>query len=112
MTGDDIPLNGKFDVGLIFGLLHHLDDGACARVLSRMASCLREDGRLVTIDNCKVPNQSFFERSMLSLDRGQFVRTRDQYAALVRPHFTVVEPHLRKDLLRIPYHIIIMDASR
>jgi hypothetical protein len=45
---------------------------------------------------------------MLAKDRGKFVRTRDEYLRLASTRFSKVEPHLRHDLLRVPYTHLIM----
>ncbi len=103
---------GAFDVVLALGLTHHLED-AEARDLFRLAyAALKPGGRLVTNDGCYTTGQSRLERYLLSRDRGQFVRTQEQYLELARSWFQQVIPHLRTDVLRIPYTHLIMVCVR
>ena len=44
-------------------------------------------------------------------DRGKFVRALDNYQRLASACFAKVEPHLRHDLLRLPYTHLIMCCS-
>jgi len=99
---------GTFDLVLATGVIHHLDDAQAARLfdLARLALC--PNGRLVTLDGCYVPQQSRIARWLLSKDRGEFVRTREDYLRLALARFSKVEPHLRHDLLRVPYTHLIM----
>ena len=72
---------------------------------------LSAKGRLVTYDGCYVPDQSRIARWLLRNDRGQYVRTRDAYEKLAGSAFARVEPHLRHDMLRIPYTHLILRCS-
>jgi SAM-dependent methyltransferase len=99
---------GTFDLVLATGVIHHLDDAQAARLFDMARLALRPTGRLVTYDGCYVPQQSRIARWMLASDRGKFVRTREDYLRLALTRFSKVEPHLRHDLLRVPYTHLIM----
>jgi cyclopropane fatty-acyl-phospholipid synthase-like methyltransferase len=99
---------GTFDLVLAIGVIHHLDDAQAARLFDLARLALRPTGRLVTYDGCYVAQQSRIARWMLAKDRGKFVRTRDEYLRLASTRFSKVEPHLRHDLLRVPYTHLIM----
>ncbi len=99
---------GTFDLVLATGVIHHLDEVQAAALLDLARRALRPGGRLVTFDGCRVPQQSRLSRWLLARDRGKFVRSREEYLRLASAHFTKVEPHLRQDLLRMPYtHLIL-----
>jgi len=102
---------GSFDLVLATGVIHHLDDAPAAKLFALARRVLRPTGRLVTFDGCYVPQQSRIARWMLAKDRGKFVRTREEYMRLASAHFSKVEPHVRHDLLRIPYTHLIMRCS-
>jgi SAM-dependent methyltransferase len=102
---------GSFDLVLAIGVLHHLDDVRAARLFELARQALRPSGRLVTYDGCYVPEQSRVARWLLARDRGKFVRIREDYVRLASTRFSKVEPHLRHDLLRIPYSHLIMRCS-
>lgn len=103
--------HGQFDLALATGVLHHLDDSRADRLFELARVALRPGGRLITYDGCYVPEQTRLARWVLSKDRGKFVRTRDEYLQLAARHFAYIQPHVRHDLLRIPYTHLIMYCS-
>ena len=106
--GDEI---GQFDMVLATGVLHHLDDDEAARLFKLAREALKPGGRLITYDGCYVPDQSRLARWVLSKDRGQYVRTREEYVRLASIYFANLEYFIRHDLLRIPYTHLIMYCS-
>ena len=99
---------GTFDLVLATGVIHHLNDAQAARLFDLARRALRPAGRLITFDGCYVPRQSRVARWLLAGDRGKFVRRQEDYLRLASACFTKVEPHLRHDLLRVPYtHLIL-----
>ena len=99
-----------FDIVLANGVLHHLDDVDAMALLEIAQRALKTGGRLVTLDGCYVEGQSRVARYLLARDRGEFVRTQDEYARLTRPFFANVTLHIRDDLMRIPYTHIVMEC--
>jgi len=102
---------GGFKLVLATGVLHHLDNERAAKLFELAREALGPDGRLITYDGCYVPEQSKAARWVLSKDRGKFVRTREEYMRLASVSFSRIEPHVRHDLLRIPYTHLIMRCS-
>jgi len=103
---------GKFDVVMAVGVLHHLDDGEAAELFWMSHEALKPGGRLVTFDGCYRDGQSRIARMLLDHDRGRHVRTQDAYLALAQGAFSSVSPHLREDLLRIPYTHLILECQK
>ncbi len=99
---------GRYDLVLATGVIHHLNDEEAGRLIQFARRALRPGGRLVTFDGCFVPNQSKIARWVLSNDRGKFVRGRAEYERLAAGVFSQVQGCLRHDLLRIPYTHLIM----
>jgi cyclopropane fatty-acyl-phospholipid synthase-like methyltransferase len=87
ITLSDLDSLPSFDVVLATGLLHHLGDSAVADMLGIASAALKLGGRLVTVDPCLDPGQSRIARYLVLHDRGQNVRTRDGYAALISSVF-------------------------
>ena len=102
---------GTFDLVMAIGVVHHLDEAQATKLFELARRALRPNGRLVTYDGCYVQQQSRIARWLLSKDRGEFVRSQAEYLRLATTHFSKVEPHLRNDLLRIPYTHLIMRCS-
>jgi hypothetical protein len=44
------------------------------------------------------------------MDRGEHVRSLEEWPPLVEPVFPLARTHVRHDLLRIPYTHVIMDC--
>ena len=101
-----------FHAVLLFGLLHHLDDGEAGRLLGLLGRCLKPGGRIVTLDPCFTPDQSAIARYVAKSDRGRYVRTADAYDALVRPHFSAVSATVVHNVCRIPSTERIMLLGR
>lgn len=103
---------GTYDLVLANGVVHHLDDKEAVDLFQLARTALKIGGRLVTLDGCYVPGQSRIARYLLSRDRGQNVRDEGGYLALARQVFESVTPHVRHDLLRIPYTLLILECSQ
>lgn len=104
----DLP---TFDLVLAIGLLHHLDDDAAIALLNIAHKALKTGGRLVTVDPCLETGQNPIARYLILKDRGQNVRTRDSYAALV----STVFPEYRLEVRHtswIPYTRCYMECTR
>lgn len=83
LATEDAASLPKFDLALALGVFHHLDDETARQVLVTAARCLKPGGRVVSIDPCFEPGQNPLARFLISRDRGQNVRTRAGYGALV-----------------------------
>lgn len=92
----------RFDLAFAKGVVHHLDDEPAARLYKSAHTALKPGGRLVTMDPCYAAGQSRAARYVASKDRGQNVRTVDEYAALAQGAFDGVETAVHHGLLRIP----------
>jgi cyclopropane fatty-acyl-phospholipid synthase-like methyltransferase len=105
---DFSPLEEKFDRIVITGVLHHLDDNEIIKLFSVLKNLLKPDGYLIAVENTFVGDQSMLANIIISLDRGQNVRTPQGYIALIKDFFKNTSYSIRHDLLNIPYtHIII-----
>ena len=112
VTRETIEGIGTFDLVLASGVLHHLTDAESLDLFQLASRALKPGGRLVTLDGCFEPNQSIVARFLLKSDRGNFVRTREQYLALAQQAFPATKYSIREDLLLIPYTHIIMECAK
>lgn len=100
------------DLVLATGVLHHLGDSECLSLISIASSVLRPGGRLVTVDPTYASGQSRASRWLVSRDRGQSVRTPEDYRALATTEFERVQAHLRHNMIRIPYSHCVMVCTK
>jgi len=111
-VGDALPDEGTFDRVVALALLHHLDDGAAARLLAHAARVLRPDGAFVSLDAVYHPGQGMISRLLAHADRGGSVRSPEAYRALLAEHFDQVDDCVLTEMLRVPYSHYIARACR
>jgi SAM-dependent methyltransferase len=99
---------GTFDIVMANGLIHHLNDEEVGNLCRLAVKALKPGGRLITHDPCISDQQSRLARYIISRDRGQNVRSGEEYAALLQPFFKEVELNVRHDMAHIPYTHAIM----
>lgn len=111
LTEQSLRADRPYDLVLAIGLLHHLTDEEAVQLLRICRAALARDGRLVTLDPCFDSGQSAVARRIISFDRGQNVRSLEGYCRLAAGSFAEISPHLRNDLLRIPYTHAVLECS-
>lgn len=99
----------QFDVVIATGVLHHLDDTQAYSLFELAKRSLKPDGRVVTIDPCLVKGQNPIARFLITLDRGQNVRSAHEYLALARRTFDQTDGQLRHRSW-IPYTHWVMEC--
>jgi SAM-dependent methyltransferase len=78
-----LPASGApYDVVLVNSLLHHLDDDAVTAVLHSATAQLEPDGAVHVLD-LELPAERSVARFLALNDRGDYVRTRDSWLALL-----------------------------
>ena len=100
--------HGNFNLVIMNGLLHHLDDNSVKLLLERVKKVLKPDAYVVTLDGCYIDGQSSIAKILLDGDRGKFVRDKDKYESLASDVFNSVTSHIHNDWLFIPYTMIAM----
>lgn len=111
-VGEAPVTDGGVDVVMANAILHHLDDQEASHLVDIAWHQLKPGGFLLTYDNAWAPDQSRAARALIARDRGQHVRTAEQYLAIVQRRFPTVETTLRHDGYRIPYTLFTMKAVR
>lgn len=101
-----------YDIVTAFNILHHLNDEEVIELLILAKDALKKGGRLVTTDGCKVEGDSIISKTILSLDRGKYVRTKEKYEALVHQVFQDVKYTISNQLTNIPITSIIFECKK
>jgi len=112
VSRDAIPGEKIFDIILACGIFHHLSDEEAVEMFELANTLLKPGGRFITYDGMFVPNQSYIARVLLFLDRGNFVRTEDQYLKIARTQFTDIQVTNRSDWIWLPYDLLIMVCKK
>jgi SAM-dependent methyltransferase len=103
---------GTYDIVLAIGVLHHLDDFEAHQLFQIAKAALKPGGKLVTWDGCYVEGQSPIARWLLSRDRGQHVRTPEEYESIAAMTFETIIVSIRHDLLWMPYTYSLMTCKQ
>lgn len=109
---EDIVLENNFDIVMANGVLHHLDDREANKLLEFAKSKLKNSGVFISFDGCYLSEQNFISRLLLQNDRGEFVRYENEYIDLIKHHFDKISVELKEDLLRVPYTLIFIRATK
>ena len=104
--------HGTFDAVLALGIVHHLDEEEAQRLFQIGCDALKPGGQMVTVDGVFTENQSPAARWLLSRDRGECVRSEQDYVRIASQVFPNVKPTIRHDLLRIPFTHLILQCNR
>lgn len=102
----------RFDKVLAFGILHHLDDEECRDLFSLAKEKLNAGGRMFTLDIYNYQNQPWYERFLVSMDRGRHVRSEEEYRELARDSFGDIVSHKLTGVTRLPYSGLILELKR
>lgn len=108
----DETLSGGADIVLAVGILHHLDDDEAHALMRTAWSKLRPGGRFISLDGALVPEQSSIARAIILRDRGQNIRSPQEYEALANGVFQQVRNTTRHDMLYVPYTHCILECVR
>ena len=74
-------LNGKFDIILAIGLIHHLDEKETSiNLILNASNVLKEGGQLITFDNILYNGQNWLNRWIIKQDRGNYIRNLREYS--------------------------------
>ena len=96
---DDVQATeiGPADSVMLLGILHHLCDDAASELLALTSRALAPDGKAVAVDTCIEPSQGHVSRWMARHDRGDFVRSPDEFVRLAEQHLDILEGDLMTD---------------
>lgn len=90
----DFP-DGVFDVALVYGLLHHLNDDDVTAVLEGMKRVLRPGGRALFIEDIPTESRLNLIGHLLHwAENGHYIRPAGDYRALLEPMFQLEEEQL------------------
>lgn len=108
----DDPRFGDSDIVIGLGILHHLDDEDAEHCIRFAYRALKLGGRFVSLDACWVSNQGFLSRYIMSKDRGQNIRTEQEYRRLAGKVFKNVDAWVDTKPIRIPYAIVVLECQK
>lgn len=100
--------HGPYDLVMLSGVLHHLEDNLIQELAGRIAPLLNPGGRFVALEPVFDPEQRLSARLLIAADRGRHVRDSAGYVACLTGGFKHISTRRVTGLLRIPYtHLVI-----
>jgi SAM-dependent methyltransferase len=105
---EHLPALPPADAVMLLGLLHHLPDDDSRQLLRLAARALAPGGQVISVDTCFEPNQGRISRWMSRNDRGEHVRTPENFVALAQEAFDDVDGEVVDDATRIPSSFWLM----
>lgn len=108
----DFKRTEKFSHIILFGLLHHLNDENSKMLINLLKSQLKKDGNIVTFDPVYVfEKQDIYTKLanyFASKDRGNYVRTEENYKKLIDSNSSEITTEIHKKLMRLPWIHYVM----
>lgn len=105
-----MPHGNKYDYVTSIGLFHHVDDAAMISCLTEVKKLCKSGAQILMYEPCYIKNQSFISRKLMQQDRGQCIRTYQQWVDMVQSVFPHTE-HALCRFYRIPYiHIMTLST--
>lgn len=107
------PEMAGFDLALGVGILHHLSNEESEEILWAICDRLKPEGRFITLDSCYREQQRPLAYWLARLDRGKYVRRREEYSSLAEKVFSTVRTFDYCGALRIPvdHCVLICEKS-
>lgn len=112
LTKEALSKYGQFDIVMMNGLIHHLNDNDSLNILNLAKHYLKESGTIIGIDGCYTEGLDFITWWMLKNDRGIFVRNKTDYDLLFKMVFKSVFSEMRDDISYIPYNFLIWKLTK
>jgi SAM-dependent methyltransferase len=97
------PLTHEADVVLANGVLHHVDDDEAKKILEFAYRALKDNGRFIFYEPCYLIWQSGISAYFMSRDRGQNIRTEQEWKELASNIFPVVSTNIVTGVNRLGY---------
>jgi SAM-dependent methyltransferase len=117
LVGDHTALKslteGTFDLIFAIGVLHHIDDLVFNEFVEQAFRLLKPGARLMTFDPVLHQHQRKLSKWVVKQDRGQWVRTENEYLTVIKRFFLDnTDSRIYSRLLRIPYDHILINTTK
>ncbi len=80
-----------FDIVMALDMMHHINDEQVRKAIALARRSLKQNGRFIFLDPVITKDRSFFEKQLMKLDRGRFIRTKDANNAFLKESFSEIE---------------------
>ena len=111
-SGAAIGLAGQsFDAALVLGVFHHMPDALVRASVAELHRVLKPGATMLVMEDTPPPNPwNVAGHLMHWLDRGGYIRTGEEYRALLAPHFVVCRNYLMRSGI-CDYEVYVLELS-
>lgn len=93
---------------LMIGVIHHISDDEIEKAMTSIKKLLDKDGIFITLDPCYTKAMNPIARILCKLDRGQYVRYKEQYIKMMNKFGGDTWYEIQTNTLRfLPYSVIV-----
>lgn len=93
---------------LLIGVIHHISDDEVEKAMISIKNLLNKGGIFISHDPCYTKDMNPIARILCKLDRGQYVRYKEQYIKMMNKFWDDIWYEIQTDTLRfLPYSVII-----
>jgi len=110
LTAGVVDDMAPFDLVMAIGVVHHLSNEDAILLFETAKKAMLAGARLITLDGAYTTPQNRFAKLLLDMDRGDFIRTPEQYRKIAASVFPNVAMQIKTDMLRLPYTHCIMEC--
>ena len=101
----------KFDYVLLLGILHHLNDKEVNILMKNIKKVLKKRGSIITLDNIFIKNQNLVAKILITMDKGDNVRSKNGYLSVLKTHFKKINSKVHHQKF-IPYTWFVTICTR
>lgn len=111
-SGAAIGLSGeRFDAALVLGVFHHMPDALVRASVAELHRVLKPGATLLVMEDTPPPDPwNVAGHLMHWLDRGGYIRTNQEYRALLAPQFSVRHNYAMRSGI-CDYEVYVLDRS-
>lgn len=102
--------DSSFPKILMVGVLHHLDDQSCFKVLRETKRVLVKNGQMLIMEDIKAPEDLFVTKLIHYLDKGKLIRTRQVYEQFLNFYFKIRKVFIIRSGL-CPYQVFLLERK-
>ena len=83
--------NNRFDVIIVLGVFHHLNDNLCLKIFDEMKKVLKKNGKIIIMEDVDVESKYDIIGNLLrKYDKGDHIRTKKEYMSLFQQNFKIL----------------------
>lgn len=104
----DLRLNKKFDLAMIVGVVHHLNDMDALKLFDNLKIHLKKNSRVVLVEAIPpIFKWNIIGGFLRKIDRGAYVRKLPQYERLAEKKFRILDAYAQKGGI-IDYGVLVL----